>query len=53
MLDDKLDAYKVSTCDFREHACPKDPLADLFEEWVDYYRMKWAIAKTPQSHNDT
>lgn len=46
MLDDILKNYKNSTYDFRNHACPQDPLVDLFEEWVEYYRMKWAIGKT-------
>lgn len=45
MLDEILKTYKASTYNFRAHACPEDPLVDLFEEWVDYYRMKWAIAK--------
>lgn len=46
MLDDILKTLKTSTYDFRVHACQDDPLVDLFEEWVDYYRMKWAIART-------
>lgn len=48
MLDKILDNYKKSDYDFREYAFPEDPLSDLFEEWVNYYRMKWAIAKTIQ-----
>ncbi|MGC9973580.1 MAG: methyltransferase domain-containing protein [Bryobacteraceae bacterium] len=34
--------------DFRLSACPSDPLAHLFEEWVPYYRMKWAVAAVLQ-----
>jgi 2-polyprenyl-3-methyl-5-hydroxy-6-metoxy-1,4-benzoquinol methylase len=46
MLDDILKHYKASTYDFRLHACQDDPLLNLFDEWVDYYRMKLAIART-------
>ena len=37
--------------DFRAFASPGDPLQYLFPEWVDYYRLKYAIAKVlqPQS----
>jgi SAM-dependent methyltransferase len=31
--------------DFRHSANPKDPLKYLFDEWVPYYRLKWAIAR--------
>ena len=37
-----------STYDFRDNACPADPLRHLFSEWVPYYRLKWAIARTLQ-----
>ncbi|ARV60967.1 methyltransferase [Nostocales cyanobacterium HT-58-2] len=30
--------------DFRKTVNLDDPLAHLFSEWVDYYRLKWAIA---------
>ncbi|MBD1869711.1 methyltransferase domain-containing protein [Leptolyngbya sp. FACHB-671] len=33
-----------SDYDFRKTANPSDPLAHLFDEWVDYYKLKWAIA---------
>jgi 2-polyprenyl-3-methyl-5-hydroxy-6-metoxy-1,4-benzoquinol methylase len=32
--------------DFRRFANPEDPLKHLFDEWVPYYRLKWAIART-------
>jgi 2-polyprenyl-3-methyl-5-hydroxy-6-metoxy-1,4-benzoquinol methylase len=48
MIDQILNTFKNSDYDFREHANPEDPLSNLFEEWVDYYRMKWAIAKVLQ-----
>ena len=37
-----------STYDFRDNACPADPLRHLFSEWVPYYRLKWAIAHALQ-----
>ena len=37
-----------STYDFRDNACPADPLRHLFSEWVPYYRLKWSIARTLQ-----
>ncbi len=45
MLDRILETYRASTYDFRQHAYPQDPLSDRFEEWIAYYRLKWAIAK--------
>jgi len=34
--------------DFRVTANPHDPLKRLFGEWVEYYRLKWAIARVLQ-----
>ncbi|WP_330114616.1 methyltransferase domain-containing protein [Pseudomonas sp. JS3066] len=48
MIDEIIDNFNSSSYDFREHANPNDPLAHLFDEWVDYYRMKWSIAKVIQ-----
>ncbi|ADW16719.1 Methyltransferase type 11 [Desulfobulbus propionicus DSM 2032] len=45
MLNEILKAYQTCTYDFRVHACAEDPLIDFFDEWVAYYRMKWAIAR--------
>ncbi|MBE9032834.1 methyltransferase domain-containing protein [filamentous cyanobacterium LEGE 11480] len=51
MLDAILQEYQTSTYQFRHIANPDDPLAAKFTEWEDYYRLKWAIARTlqPQS----
>lgn len=48
MLDSILKTYTRSTFDFREFACPDDELSYLFDERVDYYRLKYAIAATLQ-----
>lgn len=45
MIDLILSFHSVSTYDFRVKANPADPLRHLFDEWVDYYKVKWAIAK--------
>ncbi|NQZ11080.1 MAG: methyltransferase domain-containing protein [Algicola sp.] len=41
-------AWRETSFDFRKYAHPDDPLTHLFDEWVDYYRLKWAIAKVIQ-----
>ncbi len=48
MIERIIRAYEESNYDFRQYANLADPLRDLFPEWVDYYRMKWAIAKVLQ-----
>jgi SAM-dependent methyltransferase len=48
MLNRILDLASNSTYDFRLTANPADPLKYLFAEWVSYYRLKWAIARTLQ-----
>ena len=45
MIDQILAAYREATFDFRKHAHPADPFAHRFEDWVPYYRLKFAIAK--------
>lgn len=45
MLDEIRRLFGASDYDFRAFACPDDPLRGLFEEWVPYYRLKWAIAR--------
>jgi 2-polyprenyl-3-methyl-5-hydroxy-6-metoxy-1,4-benzoquinol methylase len=45
MVDRILQAARASTYDFERTAFPDDPLSHRFEEWVPYYRLKWAIAK--------
>jgi SAM-dependent methyltransferase len=41
-------AWHDSSYDFRQIACPDDPLSHMFDDWLDYYRLKWAIAKVIQ-----
>jgi hypothetical protein len=48
MLDRILKFFEAATYDFRETACPSDSMQHLFDEWVPYYRMKWAIARAIQ-----
>src|SRR5437762_4333916 len=45
MLDSIRQLSLQSDYDFRETANPEDPLPDRFEQWVQYYRPKWAIAR--------
>jgi cyclopropane fatty-acyl-phospholipid synthase-like methyltransferase len=51
MLEAILQEFHRSTYDFRPIAHPADPLRDRFAAWIDYYRLKWAIARVlqPQS----
>lgn len=48
MIDEIVDSFDSSDYDFRAYTNAGDPLSYLFDEWVDYYRMKWAIAKVIQ-----
>lgn len=48
MLQEILDLSRTGDYDFRVTANPEDPLRHLFEEWVPYYRTKWAIARKLQ-----
>ncbi|MGA2037797.1 MAG: methyltransferase domain-containing protein [Bryobacteraceae bacterium] len=45
MLEEIIDLAGRSDYDFRLSACSDDPLRHLFDEWVPYYRGKWAIAR--------
>ncbi len=45
MFREIVELAQSSNYDFRESACPDDRLSYLFEEWVPYYRGKWAIAR--------
>ncbi len=45
MISHILDLYKTVEFDFRSWSYAEDELAYLFEEWVPYYRMKYAICK--------
>jgi 2-polyprenyl-3-methyl-5-hydroxy-6-metoxy-1,4-benzoquinol methylase len=40
-----LELAAASDYDFRNLANPQDPLKHLFNEWLPYYRLKWAIAR--------
>lgn len=44
MFESIIQQFQKADYDFRKTAHPTDPLAHLFEEWVDYYKLKWAIA---------
>ncbi len=48
MFDTILQVYESSTYDFQPIANPADPLQAQFPAWVDYYRLKWAIARVLQ-----
>lgn len=45
MLDELISTYNHTDYDFRNYSFPGDKLLHLFNEWVDYFRMKYAIAK--------
>jgi len=45
MLDELISIYNRTNYDFRNYAFPGDKFSHLFNEWIDYYRMKFAIAK--------
>ena len=51
MIDKIWDIYHSSNFDFRMFSHDSDELSYLFEEWVPYYRMKYAICSIicPQS----
>lgn len=48
MLQDILHLASTSTYDFRVTAFAQDPLKQNFDDWVAYYRLKWAIARVLQ-----
>ena len=45
VIEKILSEYRSNPFDFREYVYPGDELAYLFDEWVPYYRMKYAICK--------
>lgn len=45
---DILDVASNSAFDFRRIASPDDQFKHLFNEWVPYYRLKWAIGRVLQ-----
>ena len=44
MFDSIIQTYQESIYDFRDTANLADPLNPLFEQWVPYYRLKFAVA---------
>ncbi len=44
MIEQILDCWKKSLYDFRKTANPEDPLRYLFDDWVEHYKLKQAIA---------
>ncbi|MFQ4145614.1 methyltransferase domain-containing protein [Chlorogloeopsis sp. ULAP02] len=45
MFESIIQEAKKTEYDFRLTANLEDPLLHLFDEWVDYYKLKWAIAR--------
>jgi len=45
VFQEVIELARQAEYDFRVTACPDDPLQYLFDEWVSYYRGKWAIAR--------
>jgi len=43
LLDKIIDIKNKADFDFRQYVNPKDELAYLFEDWVDYYKLKYSI----------
>ncbi|MEK7403806.1 MAG: class I SAM-dependent methyltransferase [Acidobacteriota bacterium] len=44
MIEQILKRWKSCSYDFRRTANPGDPFGYRFDEWLSYYRLKWAIA---------
>jgi 2-polyprenyl-3-methyl-5-hydroxy-6-metoxy-1,4-benzoquinol methylase len=51
ILDRIQKISRRTTFDFREFANPEDELSHLFNQWVDYYRLKYAICKAINPKN--
>lgn len=45
-MDLIIHSAQLTKYDFRNTANPDDPLKHLFNDWVDYYQLKFAIAQT-------
>lgn len=45
MFQEIIDLARHSEYDFRQSACPDDSFRHLLDEWLPYYRGKWAIAR--------
>lgn len=44
MFESIIQQAQLTDYDFRKSVNPDDRLVHLFSEWVDYYKLKWAIA---------
>ncbi|AFY58271.1 methyltransferase, cyclopropane fatty acid synthase [Rivularia sp. PCC 7116] len=44
MFESIIKTYKSTNYNFIETANPHDPLASSFQDWVNYYKLKWSIA---------
>lgn len=44
MFAEILKQARLTDYDFRHTAYPKDPLDYRFDDWVEYYKLKWAMA---------
>jgi 2-polyprenyl-3-methyl-5-hydroxy-6-metoxy-1,4-benzoquinol methylase len=44
MFEKIISCARTTEFDFRDYACPDDPLTYRFDEWVSHYKMKWAIS---------
>ncbi|HEY9813196.1 MAG TPA: methyltransferase, partial [Candidatus Sericytochromatia bacterium] len=45
MFESIIQQAKITDYDFRQTANPEDRLVHLFSEWLDYYKLKWSIAR--------
>ena len=48
MIESIFSELLTTDFDFRRFAAANDPLSHLFEDWLPYYRLKFAIAKVLQ-----
>lgn len=48
MFESIIQQTQFTDYDFQQTANPDDRLVHLFSEWVDYYKLKWAIARVLQ-----
>lgn len=48
MFEEIIRQAQATAYDFRQTANLDDPLIDLFDRWLDYYKLKWAIAHVLQ-----
>jgi 2-polyprenyl-3-methyl-5-hydroxy-6-metoxy-1,4-benzoquinol methylase len=51
MITRILDIYNHNEFDFRKFVNPSDELAYLFNDWMPYYRLKYAICKAIAPHS--